>query len=103
MARQRPQECRENVLELVALPEHLRGVEAAACGEGLERLEEAVDVAPFEKLLDRPRPAFGLSAGARTVLPEAQRRHVDAVPLATMIEADGLDPTVVRGEGHDRI
>ena len=103
MARQRPQERRQNILELVALPEHLGGVEAGARGEGLERLEEAVDMAAFQELLDRPRAAFGLGAGSRPVLPEAQRRHEDAVALSAMVEADGLDPAVVRCKGHDRV
>ena len=79
MARQRAEERRENILELEALPEHLGGVEAGAGGKGLERLDEAVDVASFEKLLDRPRATFGLGSAARPVLPEAQRRDVDAV------------------------
>src|SRR5262245_52794292 len=103
MACQRPQERRENILELVALAEHLGGVEAATGSEGLERLEEAVDVASFEKLLDRPRATFSLSSASRPVLPEAERRHVDAVPLSAMIETDGLDPAVVRRERDDRI
>ncbi|MGY3508057.1 hypothetical protein ACVIQY_001032 [Bradyrhizobium sp. USDA 3051] len=103
MPRQRPQERRQNILKLVALPEHLGGVEAGACGKGLERLEEAVDMASFQELLDRPRAAFSLGAGSRPVFPETQRRHEDAVALSAMVEADGLDPAVVRRKGHDRI
>jgi hypothetical protein len=103
MARQRAQERGQNVLEPEALPEHLRGVEAGAAGKSLERLEEAVDVASLQELLDRPRATFGLGTSSRPVLPEAQRRDVDAVALAAMVEADGLDPPVVRREGDDRI
>ncbi|MGY3080970.1 hypothetical protein ACVWZZ_007378 [Bradyrhizobium sp. LM6.10] len=103
MARQRPQERRQNILEFVALPEHLGGVETAARCEGLERLEEAVDVAPFEELLDRPGAAFGLGPGSRPVLPEAQCRDKDAVALSAMVEADGLDPAVVRCNRYDRV
>src|SRR5439155_18716505 len=103
MARQRPQKRREKILEAVALPEHLGGIEAGTSGEGLERLEEAVDVASFEKLLDRPGATFSQSSGSRAVLPEAQGRHIDAVPLSAMIEANGFDPTIVRRECDDRI
>ena len=103
MACQRPQERRQKILELVALPEDLGGIEAGAGGKGLERLHEAVDVASFEKLLDRPRAALGLGSAARPVFPEAQRRHIDAVPFSAVIEADGLDPAVVGRKRDDRI
>ena len=62
-----------------------------------------MDVASFEELLDRPRAAFGLGAGSRPVLPETQCRHEDAVALSAMVEADGLDPAVVRRKGYDRV
>ena len=103
MACQRPEERREKILEPVALPEHVGGVEAGAGGIGFERLDEAVDVASFKKLLDRPRATFSLGSAARPLFPEAQRRHVDAVPFSAMIEADGLDPAVVGRKGYDGI
>jgi len=68
MACQRPQERREKILEPVALPEHLGEIEAGAGGKAFERLDEAVDVASFEKLLDRPRATFSLGSVARPVL-----------------------------------
>jgi hypothetical protein len=103
MACQRPEKRRQKILESVALPEHLGGIEVGAGGIGFERLDEAVDVASFEKLLDRPRATFSLGSAAWPVFPEAQRRHIDAVPLSAMIEADGLDPAVVGRKGYDRI
>jgi hypothetical protein len=103
MACQRPQERREKILEPVALPEHLGGIEAGAGGKGFERLDEAVDVASFEKLLDRPWATFGPGSAARPVFPEAQRRDIDAVPFSAVIEADGLDPAVVCRKRDDRV
>lgn len=103
MACQRPQESREKILEPVALPEDLGGIEAGAGGKGLERLDEAVDVASFKKLLDRPRATFSLGSAARPVFPEAQRRDIDAVPFSAVVEADGLDAAFVGRKGYDRI
>ncbi|GCC43961.1 hypothetical protein chiPu_0028224 [Chiloscyllium punctatum] len=100
MARQRAQERGEQILELVALPEYLRGVEGRACREGLERLDEAMDRASLEELLDRPRPALGarMQAGAGPFLPEAQRGDIDAMRAAAMLEANSLDTAVGIGQ-----
>ncbi len=94
-------ECRQQILELVALSENLRGVEGRARGERLERLDEAVDRAPFEELLDRPQAALGarMQPGARPVLAEAQRRSRRRCGVRpAMIESDGLDTAVAIGQ-----
>jgi hypothetical protein len=47
MSHERAQERREQVLEAKALAEDPGLLEGGACGEGLERLDEAMSVQPF--------------------------------------------------------
>src|ERR1700722_15892151 len=81
VARQCPQEGREDVLEPIALLKYCRGLEVPAGRKGLEGLEEAQGAVMLEQPFDRPRAALSVrgKASARWRLREAQVRGIYAL------------------------
>src|SRR5918993_191418 len=106
MAQERAQEGGEEVLETEALAEDPGFLEAGACREGLEGLDEAVLAHAFEEAVDRPGPALDERPPPRpdALGPEAQGGGVDAeAPAAVAREAQRLDPPVGMRERHDGV
>ena len=102
MAHERAQERREQVLEAEALAEDPGLLEGGAGREGLERLDEAMGVQPFQEPIDRERAALDPGAPARAValVPEEKRGDVDRRARAAVVEGDGLGAPVRAGDRH---
>ena len=105
MAHEGAQECREQILEPVALAKDAGFLKARACGESLEGLDEPMGAQTFEELLDRPGSAFHMGAPsiAMALVPEAHGGDIDLQASAAMLEGDGLDATARIGDGHDGV
>ncbi len=95
----------EQVFELRLLTKDPRFLEAAAGGEGLEGLDEAVCSAARHQLVHRPGTALeaGGQPAAGTFLPVAERRDIALQRGAVVLKGDGLGPSVGAGNGDDGV
>ncbi len=105
VAPQGAKERRHQVLELEPPVEDPRVLEGAARRKGLEGLDETMRAGAFQELPDGPGAALDLRLRrcALALLPEAERRHVDAQHLLPAGKREDLDLAIGIGERDDGV